>query len=125
MGVRGMKRFLTAALHLIAPVAIEIARQLLPSWMLGAGSPDSHGGSRWARSHERRRLGRLSKPASMHGDGIVLGWHAGGLLESPAEDNVILLAFSARAKRQRLLSPRSWVGAALRWPPRPKKSWWP
>jgi type IV secretory pathway TraG/TraD family ATPase VirD4 len=115
MGARGVRRFLTAALRLIAEAAIEIGRQLLPSWMLGAGSPDSHGASRWARSHERRRLGRLSKPASMHGDGIVLGWLGGCLLESPAEDNVILFGVQRSGKTSTVVVPTllGWRGAVV------------
>jgi type IV secretion system protein VirD4 len=110
-----MSRRLLAALRLIAEVAIEIGRQLLPSWMLGAVSPDSHGASRWARSHERRRLGHLSKPASMHGDGIVLGWHTGRLLESPAEDNVILFGVQRSGKTSTVVVPTllGWGGAAV------------
>ena len=56
-----MRRLLIAAARLIAEIALTLCRELLPSWLLGAGSPDSHGASRWARSSEKRQLGRLSK----------------------------------------------------------------
>jgi type IV secretion system protein VirD4 len=110
-----MSHFLTAALRLIADIALALARQLLPDWLLGTVSPDSHGASRWARAHERRRLGRISKPGSMHGDGIVLGWHDGRLLESPREDNVILFGVQRSGKTSTVVVPTllGWRGAAI------------
>ncbi len=110
-----MRRLLIAAARLIAEIALTLCRELLPSWLLGAGSPDSHGASRWARSSERRQLGRPSKPASVFGDGIVLGWHDGCLLESPAEDNVILFGVQRSGKTSTVVVPTllGWRGAAV------------
>ena len=51
----------------------------------------------------------------MHGDGIVLGWHAGRLLESPAEDNVVLFGVQRSGKTSTVVVPTllAWCGAAV------------
>src|SRR5438445_10662537 len=67
----GASRLTTAivALRLLRELTLELARQLLPSWLLGNGAPTSHGTSRCARRGERPRLGRVGKPHSMYRDG--------------------------------------------------------
>jgi len=91
------------------------ARQLIPSWLLGASNPASHGTSRWARASERRDLGRLALPERIHGDGIVLGWHARRLLQSPAEDNVLLFGVQRSGKTSTVVVPTllGWAGALV------------
>jgi type IV secretory pathway TraG/TraD family ATPase VirD4 len=91
------------------------ARQLIPSWLIGASSPQSHGTSRWARASERRDLGRLASPDRMWGDGIVLGWHGSRLLLSPAEDNVLLFGVQRSGKTTTVVVPTllGWEGAVV------------
>jgi type IV secretory pathway TraG/TraD family ATPase VirD4 len=110
---------MTDALVALAVFVTELvrvlARELLPSWLVGAAAPDSHGGSRWARSRERLRLGRIASATAMHGDGIVLGWHYGRLLQSPAEDNVLLFGVQRSGKTSTVVVPTllGWRGAAV------------
>jgi type IV secretion system protein VirD4 len=93
----------------------EVARQLLPAWLIGTSTPESHGTSRWARSNERPTLGRHASADGLHGDGIVLGWHDGRLLQSPAEDNVILFGVQRSGKTSTVVVPTllGWQGAAV------------
>jgi type IV secretion system protein VirD4 len=106
---------LNTLLHLAGDALLELARQLLPLWLVGASAPASHGTSRWARSGERRELGRTTSPAAQHPDGIVLGWHGGRLLQSPAEDNVILFGVQRSGKTSTVVVPTllGWQGAAV------------
>ncbi len=108
-------RLLAAAARLVAEVLVFPARQLLPAWLIGTSAPQSHGTSRWARSRERRQLGRHASAERLHGDGIVLGWHDGRLLQSPAEDNVILFGVQRSGKTSTVVVPTllGWKGAAV------------
>src|SRR5215472_12543625 len=110
-----MSQLLVASIHVIVAGALGLARQLLPAWLIGTGGPDSHGASRWARAHEGLELGRLAKPESMHGDGIVVGWHAGRLLQSPAEDNVLVFGVQRSGKTSTVVVPTllAWRGAVV------------
>jgi type IV secretory pathway TraG/TraD family ATPase VirD4 len=51
----------------------------------------------------------------MHGDGIVLGWHRGRLLQSPAEDNVLLFGVQRSGKTSTVVVPTllGWEGAVV------------
>lgn len=91
------------------------ARAFLPSWLIGSSSPHSHGTSRWASVGERRLLGRSARPEQMHGDGVVLGWLGGRPLQSPAEDNVLLLGVQRSGKTSTVVVPTllSWAGALV------------
>ena len=51
----------------------------------------SHGESRWAQRSERRLLGRLSRVARPFPDGIVLGFIGRRLLQTPVEDNALVV----------------------------------
>lgn len=99
----------------IAEVVAMLARQLLPSWLIGTSTPQSHGSSRWARARERRQLGRQAPADQMHGDGIVLGWHYGRLLQSPAEDNALLFGVQRSGKTSAVVVPTllGWKGAVV------------
>src|SRR4029077_2906402 len=79
------------------------------------GQPRSHGSSRWAGWHDRRRLGRLLPPAKAVGDGIALGFFGRRLLESPAEDNALLLGVQRSGKTSTVVVPTllTWSGAAV------------
>jgi type IV secretion system protein VirD4 len=96
-------------------VVSVMARLLIPSWLLGASTPHSHGTSRWARASERLDLGRPASPERPHGDGIVLGWHDGRLLQSPAEDNALLFGVQRSGKTSTVVVPTllSWNGAVV------------
>src|SRR5258708_24644473 len=94
---------------------VAFARQVLPAWLVGSSAPDSHGTSRWARSRERKQLGRIAAAARLHGDGVVLGWHDGRLLQSPAEDNVLLFGVQRSGKTSTVVVPTllGWEGAVV------------
>lgn len=82
-----------------------LARLLLPSRLLRTADRETHGGSRWARSVDSRRLGRLASAEKPFGDGIVLGWLGRRLLQSPAEDNVLLLGVQRSGKTSTVAVP--------------------
>jgi len=51
----------------------------------------------------------------LHGDGTVLGWHEGRLLQSPAEDNVLLFGVQRAGKTSTVVVPTllGWEGAVV------------
>jgi type IV secretion system protein VirD4 len=108
-----------AILHSVARMAIDVllalVRHVLPAWLIGFAAPDSHGTSRWVRSRERKQLGRIASADRMHGDGIVLGWHDQRLLQSPAEDNVLLFGVQRSGKTSTVVVPTllGWRGAVV------------
>src|SRR5713226_4216442 len=114
MGARGL-RLLELTARLVMEVGAALARLVLPSWLVDGSPPHSHGTSRWARASERRELGRLASPDRMHGDGIVLGWHDRCLLQSPAEDNVLLFGVQRSGKTSTVVVPTllGWAGAVV------------
>ena len=99
---------------LFTDLARALASEVLPSWLLRS-RPDSHGGSRWARRSEISILGRPASATRMHGDGIVLGWLGGQLLQSPAEDNVLLFGVQRSGKTSTVVVPTllGWRGAMV------------
>jgi len=99
---------------LFTDLARALASEVLPSWLLRS-RPDSHGGSRWARRSEISLLGRPASAARMHGDGIVLGWLGRRLLQSPAEDNLILFGVQRSGKTSTIVVPTllAWSGAVV------------
>jgi type IV secretion system protein VirD4 len=110
-----MTRTLGTAAQLVVDVLVSLARHLLPTWLIGSTAPDSHGTSRWARSRDRNQLGRVATAGRMHDDGIVLGWHDGRLLQSPAEDNVVLFGVQRSGKTSAVVVPTllGWHGAVV------------
>ena len=92
-----------------------LTRQLLPEWLFGSSNPHTHGTSRWARAKDHRDLGRLASAQRLRGDGIVLGWHQGRLLQSPAEDNVLLFGVQRSGKTSTVVVPTllGWAGAVV------------
>lgn len=107
--------FLIQALTLGSRALVAMARLLLPSWLIGSGSPQSHGSSRWARPGDRQKLGRSKRPDDLAGDGIVLGFLQGRVLQSPAEDNVLLMGVQRSGKTSSVVVPTllNWSGAAI------------
>ncbi len=103
------------ALVLTGQALVSLARSCLPSWLVGASSPQSHGSSRWARSGDRKKLGGAARAGRLAGDGIVLGFFNGRVLQSPAEDNVLLLGVQRSGKTSSVVVPTllGWRGAAI------------
>ena len=83
----------------------------------GRGGPrrQSHGTSRWASWRDRRYLGRTNRPERACGDGIVLGSFGSRLLQTPAEDNLLVLGVQRSGKTSSVVVPTllSWSGAAM------------
>ncbi|HUY73234.1 MAG TPA: type IV secretory system conjugative DNA transfer family protein [Candidatus Dormibacteraeota bacterium] len=92
-----------------------LGRALLPAWLLPVRDRDSHGGSGWAKRADGRRLGRLTSPEKPAGDGIVLGWLGRRLLQSPAEDNVLILGVQRSGKTSTVAVPTllTWQGPVV------------
>src|SRR6266550_7016317 len=114
MGAGRVSR-LAGSCQLLGELLVELLHRLLPWWLLGLGEADSHGNSRWARASERDRLGQVGRAERMNGDGIVLGWHYGRLLQSPAEDSVILFGVQRSGKTSTVVVPTllGWQGAIV------------
>ena len=110
-----MSSVLTGALTLIGRVVLWMAQRFLPAWLVGTGSPHSHGSSRWARQSELARLERSGKSARLAGNGIALGFLRGRPLQSPAEDNVLLLGVQRSGKTSAIVVPTllTWSGAVV------------
>ena len=110
-----MTSIVTALFRTAIELVLDLTQQLAPLWLLPNGPANTHGTSRWARRSERSRLGRSASPEHMHGDGIVLGWHAGRLIQSPAEDNVLLFGVQRSGKTSSVVVPTllGWCGAAV------------
>jgi len=108
---------MTAVANLIADLLIwaitGVIRLALGGWK--SDHPQSHGASRWAGWRDRRRLGRLARPERAAGDGIVLGFLSHKILQSPAEDNVLLLGVQRSGKTSTVVVPTllTWSGAAI------------
>ncbi len=85
----------------------------LGSW--SSTRPQSHGSSHWASWRERQRLGRITSPEKASGDGIALGFLGRRLLQSPAEDNVLLFGVQRSGKTSTVVVPTllTWSGAAI------------
>ena len=75
----------------------------------------SHGESRWASRRDSRRLGRRAWPSRLKPDGIVLGWLGFRVLQSPAEDNVLVFGVQRSGKTSTVVVPTllGWRGAAV------------
>src|SRR5579863_7094391 len=108
---------MTAITNLIADLLIGAVSTLINLALRGlsSGRPETHGASRWAGWRDRRRLGRLTKPDNTRGDGIALGFIGRRLLQSPAEDNVLLLGVQRSGKTSTVVVPTllSWSGSVV------------
>jgi type IV secretion system protein VirD4 len=106
---------LTRALTIIGRATIWAARRFLPEWLVGSATAHSHGSSRWARSSDLARLGRSRNAGRLAGDGIVLGFLRGQPMQSPAEDNVLLLGVQRSGKTSAIVVPTllTWSGATV------------
>lgn len=108
---------MTELVTLLADVLMRSVTGLI-SYALGGWSsdqPKSHGSSRWAARRDRKHLGVLNPPDRPSGDGIVLGFLGRDLLQSPAEDNVLLLGVQRSGKTSTVVVPTllTWSGSAV------------
>jgi len=108
---------MTALANLIAGLLIwaitGVIGLALGGWK--SNRPQSHGSSRWASRHDRKHLGRTTRPERAAGDGIALGFLGRHLLQSPAEDNVLLLGVQRSGKTSTVVVPTllSWSGSVV------------
>jgi type IV secretion system protein VirD4 len=108
---------MTALVTVLADLLIRSMTGLI-SYLLGGWSshrPQSHGSSRWAARRDRKHLGVLSSPDRASGNGIVLGFLGRELLQSPAEDNVLLLGVQRSGKTSTVVVPTllTWSGSVV------------
>ena len=110
-----MNEIISPLPYLVWRAIVWAARQVLPSWLIGVESPGSHGSSRWAKSGDSSRLGRLRSPDRVAGDGVLLGFFNGRVIEAPREDNVLLLGVQRSGKTSCVVVPTllSWSGATV------------
>ena len=111
-----MSALVKAVAHFVVEVVAEGLRLLLPGWLqLSVSSPQSHGASRWADGRDRRRIGRVTRIDRSFGDGITLGLFGQRLVQSPAEDNVLLLGVQRSGKTSTVVVPTllSWAGSVI------------
>src|SRR5437588_12069264 len=98
MGARGVSDSLASLPSALWRAVVWAARQLLPSWLIGLESPRSHGSSRWATNSDRNQIGRPRPANELAGDGVVLGFFKRQVIQSPREDNVLLLSCKRSGK---------------------------
>jgi type IV secretion system protein VirD4 len=110
-----LTRTVATALECVGRALVWCAREFLPIWLVGPGVARSHGTSRWARRADQGRLGRARRPEQIAGDGIVMGFFQNRVLQSPAEDNVLLLGVQRSGKTSSVVVPTllAWSGAAV------------
>jgi type IV secretory pathway TraG/TraD family ATPase VirD4 len=93
-------------------VALACAGAFAWTRLGGFSHAETHGESRWAR---RRDLRALLPAAAPRGDGILLGWFGGRLVEAPAEDNALVFGVQRSGKTSTVVVPNllAWRGAAV------------
>ncbi|MGH7904477.1 MAG: type IV secretory system conjugative DNA transfer family protein [Candidatus Dormibacteraceae bacterium] len=98
-------------LALAALVTVLLISRLRPPGSL----PDSHGGGRWASRRDRGRLGRSAPAARLHPDGLLLGFWGRRALQTPREDNLLLLGVQRSGKTSAVVVPSllAWRGALI------------
>ncbi len=108
-----MSALVTLIADLLMRAVTGAIRIVLDKW--SSERPQSHGSSRWAGRRDHRQLGRTCSPERPSGDGIVLGFLGRRLLQSPAEDNVLLLGVQRSGKTSTVVVPTllSWSGSAV------------
>src|SRR5260370_15069828 len=91
---------MSARMGLVVELAIGVVTGAVNLALSGITStrPQSHGASRWAGASERKQLGRTARAEQAAGDGVVLGFLGRRLLQSPAEDNVLVLGVQRSGK---------------------------
>jgi type IV secretion system protein VirD4 len=83
--------------------------------LFSAGRARTHGESRWASGFDLRGLGRRTSASRLKPDGIVLGWLGRRVLQSPAEDNVLIFGVQRSGKTSTVVVPTllGWRGAVV------------
>ncbi len=108
---------MTALANLVADLLIRLITGTIALVLNGWPSdrPQSHGSSRWAGRRDRKQLGRTTRPERAAGDGIAIGFLGRHLLQSPAEDNVLLLGVQRSGKTSTVVVPTllSWSGSVV------------
>jgi type IV secretion system protein VirD4 len=106
-----------ALVNVIAELVVGVVTGLIDLVLerLLSARPQSHGSSRWADWRDRSQLGRSSAPQDAFGDGIALGFLGRRLLQSPAEDNVLLLGVQRSGKTSSVVVPTllTWSGTVV------------
>jgi len=108
---------MNALVSLVAELVIRIATDAiglaLNAWP--EARPQSHGSSRWAGRRDRKQLGRVCRPELAAGDGIALGFLGRDFLQSPAEDNALLLGVQRSGKTSTVVVPTllTWSGSTV------------
>src|SRR5438270_3986329 len=110
-----MTEHLAEAVDALFAILASVARLALPPWLTGGGDRQTHGSSRWARPREAKLQGRVATAENLHGDGAVLGWFGHRLIQSPAEDNVLVLGVQRSGKTSTVVVPTllGWAGAVV------------
>jgi len=90
-------------------------KALLPPWLRGVSMTETHGASRWVHWSEHRLLGRKALPDRAYSDGIVIGFLGRRLLQTPAEDNLLVLGVQRSGKTSTVVVPTllTWGGAVV------------
>lgn len=108
---------MSAITTLVADLLIQAVSALVSLVLRGWSTPaaQSHGASRWAGRRDRKQLGRLVHPARAQGDGIVAGFVGRLLLQTPAEDNLLLLGVQRTGKTSTVVIPTllNWSGSVI------------
>ena len=100
-----------STLAVVASILLMSARSSLFSTTRG----HTHGESRWAGGFDYRGLGRRTSASRLKPDGTVLGWLGRRVLQSPAEDNVIVFGVQRSGKTSTVVVPTllGWRGAVV------------
>ncbi len=108
-----MSVLVTLVADLLIRVVVGAVGLALNGWP--STRPQSHGSSRWAARRDRKQLGRLGSPEQAAGDGIALGFLGSDFLQSPAEDNVLLLGVQRSGKTSTVVVPTllTWSGSVV------------
>ena len=110
-----MTEYLVRLLTILCHGAVGAVRDMLPTWLVGADSPRSHGSSRWADVRDLSRLGRALPPDHLAGDGVVFGFFHRRVIQTPAEDNALLLGVQRSGKTSSVVVPTllAWSGSVV------------
>src|SRR2546422_990351 len=108
---------MTVLMTLLGDLLVRVVTGVISFALCGwsPARPQSHGSSHWAGRRDRKDLGRITSPERAAGDGIALGFLGRQLLQSPAEDNVLLLGVQRSGKTSTVVVPTllTWSGTAV------------
>src|SRR2546422_1195661 len=108
---------MTVLMTLLGDLLVRVVTGVISFALCGwsPARPQSHGSSHWAGRRDRKDLGRITSPERAAGDGIALGFLGRDFLQSPAEDNVLLLGVQRSGKTSTVVVPTllTWSGSAV------------